>query len=77
MRPVTLDINNVRAALLELERASHEADTTEIAQNFTVDDPAFTPEYEVNTTTPTAANVAAVLATLITVLTKGGLNRTT
>lgn len=77
MRPVTINANNVQSALLELQRASHESDSTEMAQNFTIDDPSFTQEFEVNTTAPTAANVAAVLATLLTLLQKGGLNRTT
>lgn len=36
MRPVTLNPNNPQAALREIERASHEADLTEIAQNFSV-----------------------------------------
>jgi hypothetical protein len=31
MRPVTVDPNNVQAAINEIMRASHEADTTEIA----------------------------------------------
>lgn len=36
MRPVTIDHTNPPAALREIERASHEADLTEIAQNFVV-----------------------------------------
>lgn len=76
MRPVTLNPDNIRAAIVELERASHENDIAEMAQNFSAD-AAFTETFQVNTTTPTAANVALVLATLISVLQKGGLNRTT
>lgn len=77
MRPVTLNPNNPTESFKEIERASHEADATEIAQNFSVDNPSFTQTFQVNTTAPTAANCARVLATLITILQKGGLNRTT
>lgn len=76
MRPVTINTNNVPAALAEIERASHESDTTEIAQNFTFD-AAFTQTLQLLTGTPTLANTNAVLATLLQILQKGGLNRTT
>lgn len=76
MRPVTLNPDNVAASLTEIARASHEADTTEMAQNFTFD-AAFTAQYELMTTAPTLANTNAVLAALILMLQKGGLNRTT
>lgn len=36
MRPVTLNNYDPQSALLEIERASHEADLVELAQNFTV-----------------------------------------
>lgn len=36
MRPVTLNTNDPQSALLEIERASHEADLGELAQNFVV-----------------------------------------
>jgi hypothetical protein len=36
MRPVTLNQNNVPASLNEIERASHDADIVELAQNFTI-----------------------------------------
>lgn len=77
MRPVTINPNNVQASLTEIERASHEADLVEIAQNFTVDNAAFTEGFQVHTNSPSLANLAQVLATLITVMRKGGLNRTT
>lgn len=78
MRPVTIfDKANVLAALTELERASHEADLTEIAQAFTADTASFTPTFQLNTITPSAANIANFLATLLTAMQKGGTNRTT
>lgn len=77
MRPVTLNPNNVPASLTEIERASHENDLVEIAQNFFVDNPAFTQAFTINTTAPTAVNCANFLATLITVMQRGGLKRTT
>jgi hypothetical protein len=77
MRPVTLNIGNVAGALDEIQRASHEADTTEIAQNFKVDVENFPQTFVINVTTPSVENVALVLATFIQILQKGGLNRTT
>lgn len=76
MRPVTINPNNVAASLDEIQRASHENDLVEIAQNFSMSG-TFTPTYVLNLSSPSAANVAAVLATLIQVFQKGGLNRTT
>ncbi len=76
MRPVTINPHNVPAALLEIERASHEADTTEMAQNFTFD-AAFTQTLQLAVASPTLANTNAVLATLIQILQKGGINRAT
>jgi len=76
MRPVTLNPNNVPSALAEIERASHECDTTEIAQNFTLDAP-ITEQLQLLTSAPTLANTNLVLATLLQILQRGGLNRTT
>lgn len=76
MRPVTLNPNDPRSALQEIERASHEADVTEMAQNFSFD-ASFTQELELAVAVPTLANTNAVLASLIQILQKGGLNRTT
>lgn len=76
MRPITINPNNVPAALQEIERASKENDTVEMAQNFTFD-AAFTTTLQLLTGTPTLANTNKVLATLIQIIQKGGLNRTT
>lgn len=76
MRPVTINPNNVGAALDEIQRASHEGDLVEIAQNFTITG-TLTETTALNVSSPTAANIAAVLGTLITIMQKGGLNRTT
>ncbi len=76
MRPVTINVHDPRTALEEIQRASHEADLTEIAQNFSSTG-TLTETFAVNLSSPTAANVAAVLATLIAVLQRGGPNRTT
>lgn len=76
MRPVTINPDNVRAALMEIDRASHENDLVEIAQNFSTTG-AYTTTRTLNATAPTLANVVAVLATLIADMQKGGLNRTT
>lgn len=77
MRPVTLNPSNVSASLQEIERASHENDSTEIAQNFTFDDPAFATTLQLLTSAPTLANTNLVLATLIQIMQRGGLHRTT
>jgi len=76
MRPVTLSINNIPASLTEIEAASHENDLLEIAQNFTFTGTPTT-TLNLNITAPTLANVVAVLATLLEICQKGGLNRTT
>lgn len=76
MRRVTINPRNVPASLTELERASAENDIVEMAQNFNVSG-AYTATYTLNVAAPTAANIAAFLATLIDTLKKGGLNRTT
>lgn len=76
MRPVTLNPDNPRECFRELERASHEGDLTEIAQNYTLSG-TLTPTRTLNLTSPTAANIAAVLGTFISDLKKGGSNRTT
>lgn len=75
MRPVTINPANVPAALVEIGRASQENDVVDIGQNFTVTGSARA--FVLNTAAPTAANVAQVLAQLIEIMQKGGLNRTT
>jgi ketosteroid isomerase-like protein len=77
MRPVTLNSNNIQAALRELEQASHQADLVEIAKNFSPDVTTFTPTFTINTTAPTAANIANFIATLITTMQRGGLSTST
>jgi hypothetical protein len=76
MRPVTLGHRDVDADLREIERASHEGEMVEIAQNFSVNGP-FVQTFILNTNPPTTTNIVAVLATFIQVLQRGGLNRTT
>jgi len=76
MRPVTLNPSNVSASLKEIETASHENDVVEISQNFTTD-AAFTQTLQLLTGTPTLANTNVVLATLLDLMKKGGLHRTT
>ena len=76
MRPVTINPDNVKAALVEIQSASHDADIVEIAQNFVLSG-TLTPTYTLNLTSPTAANIAAVLGTLLLAFQKGGVNRTT
>jgi hypothetical protein len=77
MRPVTINPRDPLSALREIERASHEGDLVEIAQNFTVDNPGFTQVFQINTTAPSVGNIANFIATFITLARKGGLNRTT
>lgn len=77
MRPVTVNTNDLHSAVVELMRASHENDLIDIAQNFKPDVASFTPTFTINTATPTAANIANFLATFVTVMQRGGVNRTT
>jgi hypothetical protein len=60
----------------EIEKASKQADIVDIAQAFSVNG-SFTETRELNVTAPSTANIAAVLATLIADLQRGGANRTT
>jgi hypothetical protein len=82
MRPVTAPQTSqikdmaTKASIQELERASHEADITEMAQNFTFD-ASFTQTLALTVSSPTLANTNLVLATLLQMMQKGGLNRTT
>jgi hypothetical protein len=75
MRPLTTLSNNMQAALSEIQAASTQNDIVDIANSFSITG-TFTETYDLNLTSPTAANIAAVLATLITVMQRGGLNRT-
>lgn len=76
MRPVTINSNDVHASLVELERASHENDVNEIANNFTVSG-SYTAARSFDATAATLAELRIIVATLLTDLQKGGLNRTT
>ncbi len=75
MRPVTLNPNNPTSAFREIQTASHEADVVEIAQNFSFTGTP-TSTTNLNVSAPTVANVAAVLATLLQIMQKGGASRT-
>ncbi len=76
MRPVTLNPQDPEGSFREIENASHENDVVEIAQNITADT-SFTATYSLLVGTPTLANTNLVLATLVQMMQKGGLNRTT
>lgn len=56
--------------------ASQDNDTIDIANAFTISG-TYTATRTLNVTSPTLANIAAVLATLIADLQRGGTNRTT
>lgn len=64
----------VMRALKEIEGASIE-DTSATADGFTITG-TFTATRNLNVTTPTTANIAAVLATFLSDLKKRGANRT-
>lgn len=65
-----------RSALNELQLASGEVDLTDIANAFTVSG-TYTRTTTLNVTAPTAANIAAFLATFIDDCKRGGANRST
>lgn len=56
--------------------ASRDADLVDIAQGYTISG-TYTPTRTLNVTSPTTANIAAVLATLLADFQSGGPNRTT
>jgi hypothetical protein len=77
VRPATINnLRDVQDAFNEVFRASQENDTIDIAQPYTITG-SFTPTRTLNVTSPTIANVAAVLATLIQDLKRGGTSKTT
>lgn len=81
MRPLFLGQMNgipqeVQSIFNEIEKASKEADVIEIGQAYTITG-SYTETRNLNVTAPTTANIAAVLATLIADLQRGGANRTT
>lgn len=65
-----------KALFDEIFRASNENDTIDIANAFTIKG-TFTATRTLNVTAPTLANVAAVLATLLQDMQRGGTNRNT
>lgn len=75
MRRVQINPHDPTTALLEIQRASGENDVMEVAQNFSLSG-TLTETTTLNLASPTTANLAAVLGTLISILQKGGLNRT-
>lgn len=75
MRPVTLNPSDLQGSLREIERASHESDLTEIGKAFSITG-TFTPTFTLNVTSPTLANIANVIATLLDTIQKGGTTRT-
>ena len=76
MRPVSINPHNTVAALDELQTASRENDILDISQNFSMSG-TLTQTTVLNLTAPSAANVAAVLGTLLEIMQKGNINRTT
>lgn len=76
MRPVTINPSDPQSALAEIQRASHENDLVEAAQNFSFDAPP-TETLTLQVGAPSLANTNAVLATLLQIHQRGGLNRTT
>lgn len=76
MRPVTISPNNVAASLVEIQRASHDADVVELGKAFAFD-ASPTKTLQLLVTSPTLSNTNLVLATLIQIMQQGGLNRTT
>jgi len=65
-----------RDAIKAIIKASAEVDTTDIFAPYTITGD-FTETRDLNVTTPTLANIAAVLATIITDCKRGGQHRTT
>ena len=66
---------NLQAMFNQIVEASQSGDITDIGGAFTVTG-TYTPTRTLNVTSPTLANIAAVLATLISDLNAGGANRT-
>ena len=66
----------LQAFVNEIEKASQDGDIVDIGQAFTFTGTP-TETTVLNVSTPTTANIAAVLATLILYLQRGGATRTT
>lgn len=67
---------NIQALFNQIVQASQSGDIVDIASAFTLTG-TLVPTRNLNVTSPTVANVAAVLATLLADLKAGGSNRTT
>lgn len=67
---------NIQALFNLIFKASRDADLVDIAQDYEITG-TFTPTRTLNVTSPTTANIAAVLATLLSDFQQGGPNRTT
>jgi hypothetical protein len=66
----------IQALFNEIIQASQDGDITDIGGAYTITG-SFTETRTLNVTAPTTANIAAVLATLILDLQRGGSTRTT
>ena len=66
---------NLQAMFNQIVEASQSGDITDIGGAFTITG-TFSPTRTLNVTSPTLANVVAVLATLLADLNAGGANRT-
>lgn len=66
----------IQSIFNEIYRASQEADIVDIGAAYTISG-SFTPTRTLNVTAPTTANLAAVLATLISDLQSGGATKST
>lgn len=75
MRRVTINPHDPTSALQEIMTASSENDLVDIASNFAMTG-TLTETTDLNLSAPTVANVAAVLGTLLSIMQRGGLNRT-
>lgn len=73
MQGIPLQIQKV---FNQIFAASRDADLVDIFQGYTISG-TFTPTRTLNVTSPTTANLAAVLATIIADCQAGGPNRTT
>lgn len=77
LQPASISkLSDVQVAFNEVYRASQENDTIDIAAAFTISG-TYTTTRTLNVSAPTVANIAAVLATLIDDLRRGGSSKTT
>jgi hypothetical protein len=67
---------NIQRAFNQITAASRDADLVDISQGYTITG-SYTATRTLNVTSPTLANIAAVLATFLADCQAGGPNRTT